>query len=105
MKNKAKSIQQKLADFPEIMPGKITKQFNVCRSKNCKCKREIDPQKHGPYYYLSFTFKGKGYTLSIPEDRVKEVEERNKNYSEFKMLIEEFIEISIQKTREYISNE
>ena len=35
--------------------GSIRVQGNRCGgSKNCKCKREINPILHGPYSYLSF---------------------------------------------------
>ena len=35
--------------------GSIRVQGNRCGgSKNCKCKREINPILHGPYPYLSF---------------------------------------------------
>ena len=42
-----------------MKPDSINEQYNVCGSPNCKCKDKKNPQKHGPYYYLSFTFKGK----------------------------------------------
>ena len=93
-----------LNEMEFIMPGKITKQYNVCKTPNCKCKREKNPIKHGPYYYLSFTFNGKGRTLSIPEDMIEEISKRNNNYKKFKELINDIVELSIEKTREEILN-
>ena len=86
------------------MPGKVTKQYNVCKTPNCKCKRKEKPVKHGPYYYLSFTFNGKGRTLSVPKDKVDEISKRNDNYRKFKELINDLLELSIQKTRDEVLN-
>lgn len=97
-------ILKKLKEIGPIMPGKVSKQYNVCKTPNCKCKRQENPIKHGPYSYLSFTFNGKGRTLSVPEDQVDEISKRNENYLEFKKLINDFIELSIQQTKDEVLN-
>jgi hypothetical protein len=100
----SKKISKILDEIGPIMPGKITKQYNVCGTPNCICKREENPIKHGPYYYLSFSFNGKGRTLSIPEDKVEEITRRNDNFVSFKKMINDYIEKSIQQTKDEVLN-
>jgi hypothetical protein len=102
MLNKIENIIKSISVLGPIMPGNITKQYNVCGKPNCKCKTGKDPIKHGPYYYLSFTFKGKGRTMNIPLDKINEIRKRNENYRKLKQLIDDLIEISIEQTREEI---
>ena len=105
MLNKIEFIIKKLSSLGPIMPGNITRQYNVCGKPKCKCKIGKDSVKHGPYYYLSFTFKGKGRTMSIPLDKIDEVSKRNENYRKLKQLIDDLIELSIEQTKEEIQND
>ena len=102
MSKEINQILKKLKELGPIMPGKISEQYNVCKTPNCICKRKDNPQKHGPYYYLSFTFNGKGRTLSVPEDKVDEITNRNENYKEFKTLTNELVQLSIQLTKDEV---
>jgi hypothetical protein len=95
MLNKINVIIKKISAVGPIMPGNITSQYNVCGKPKCKCKEEKDPIKHGPYYYLSFTFKGKGRTMNIPVDRIDEIRKRNENFKKLKQLIDDLIELSM----------
>ena len=54
---KIESIKQKIIELEEMRPGSLSKQYNVCGTPNCKCKDKEKPQKHGPYYQLSYTHK------------------------------------------------
>lgn len=89
-------IKNKIAALGYITPGSISEQYNVCGSPNCKCKDEKNPQKHGPYYYLSFTFKGKSHTEFISSDEIKKYREYIKNYKTFKELSQELIEKNLE---------
>ncbi len=102
MSKEINQILIKLKELGPIMPGKISEQYNVCKTPNCICKRKDDPIKHGPYYYLSFTFNGKGRTLSVPQDKIDEITNRNENYKEFKALTNELVELSIQLTKDEV---
>ena len=104
MSEKQKKILTRISEILDILPGKITRQYNVCGTPNCKCKRKENPEKHGPYHYLSFTFKGKGRTMGIPVEMVKEVEKRNENFKEMKSLIEQLAEISIENLKGEVSD-
>lgn len=54
-----------------VLPGGVNEQYNVCGKKNCRCKDEANPRKHGPYIQLSYTISGQSSTLRIsPKDAV-----------------------------------
>jgi hypothetical protein len=50
--------KEELSGLGNLRPGSLSTQFNVCGTPGCKCKA-APPQKHGPYYQVSFTRKGK----------------------------------------------
>ena len=79
-----------------MIPGSISKQFNVYKTPNCKCKDKIKPKKHGPYYNLSYTFQKKGTTKFIPANKVEMTKQAILNYKKFKNLVEKLIEKNIE---------
>jgi hypothetical protein len=48
-------IKQELLALGDMRPGALSEQYNVCGKPNCRCKDPRKPQKHGPYYQLSYT--------------------------------------------------
>ena len=87
-------------------PGSLSTQYNVCGNPNCACKDPVNPKKHGPYNQLSFSRKGKSSTRFIKETDLEQVQQQIRNYKKFKLLSEEWIDISIEiaKLRKKISN-
>lgn len=79
-----------------MRPGALSEQYNVCGKPNCKCKDPRRPQKHGPYYQLSYTHQGKSTTEFVKRDRLDEVRQQITNYATFKKLTEEWVELSIR---------
>jgi len=55
-------LKQEIARLGDLRPGKLSQQDNVCGKADCRCKAD-PPQKHGPYYQLSFTERGKRYSV------------------------------------------
>ena len=88
-------VKEELAGLGDLRPGSLSTQFNVCGSPNCKCKAE-PPQKHGPYFQVSFTRKGKGSTKFVKEDDLPAIREQLKNYERMKELIDKWIELSME---------
>ena len=66
-----KAIKKKLSKLGIMHPGSISTQYNVCGNPNCACKNKENPKKHGPYYQLSFSRKGKSTTRFIKEDEIE----------------------------------
>ena len=96
IENQIIDIKKKIAQIGYMKPGSISKQYNVCGSVNCKCKDKKNPIKHGPYCYLSYTFKGKSCTEFIPINKIKNVKEYIKNYKLFKELSLKLVEKNIE---------
>lgn len=99
LNNRIQKIKEKLADLGPMRPGSISKQYNVCGNPNCRCKDPVKPQKHGPYYQLSYTHKGKSTSEFIKKHRVREVTGQIKNYKEFKKLTAQWVDLSIEKAK------
>ena len=96
LKRQIKAIKKKLFDLGEMRPGSISEQYNVCGNPNCACKNKENPKKHGPYYQLSYSRKGKSTTEFIKKEKFQEVSQQLKNYKMFKKLTEEWIDLSIE---------
>lgn len=95
-KAQIKKIQLLLAEMGEMRPGSISKQYNVCGNPKCRCKDPENPKKHGPYYQLSYTHKGKSTTEFVKKENVDEAKQQIKNFREFKKLTEEWIDLSVK---------
>jgi len=90
-----KGIKKKIARLGEIRPGTLTEQYNVCGRKNCRCKDKANPQKHGPYYQLSYTRNGKSTSEFVREDDLKRVRGQLADYQKFAALKDEWVGASI----------
>jgi hypothetical protein len=84
-----------------MLPGSISRQWNVCGIKGCRCKDPVRPQKHGPYYQLSFTIAGKSSTMFLKKADIPQVRQRIKNYQMFKALNTRLIQAYIGMVRKY----
>lgn len=95
-RNRIEKIKQRLLKLGDMRPGTLSKQYNVCNKHNCKCKDKNNPKRHGPYYQLSYTRKGKSKTEFVKEVFLADVKMQVKNYELFKKLVDEMIEASIE---------
>lgn len=67
LERQIEKIKRELAQLGDLRPGSLSKQYNVCGNPNCKCKA-TPPKKHGPYYQLSSTRKGKSRTKFVRKE-------------------------------------
>ena len=98
---KVKQLTEKLANLGPMLPGSISQQWNVCGQPGCKCKDRKHPVKHGPYYQLSFTVKGKSSSLFVKKDDVGEVRKRMRCYKQFKKLSIDLIHTHVALARKH----
>ena len=84
-----------LAALGDLRPGSLSTQYNVCGSPGCKCKAD-PPVKHGPYYQVSYTRKGKSSTKFVKKEDLPEVRKQLKNYERMKLLMEKWIDLSME---------
>lgn len=82
----------------ELQPGLLTQQYNVCGSPGCRCKAD-PPQKHGPYYQLSFTRKGKSRTQFVRRHDLSLVQEQVRNYQRLKTLTDRWVALGMALSR------
>jgi len=86
-------IKRELVTIGDLRPGSLSKQYNVCGTPGCKCKA-TPPQKHGPYYQLSFSRKGKSSTRFVKKDDVPAVKKQLQNYKRLKKLVDRWIDLA-----------
>lgn len=86
-------IKRELVAIGDLRPGSLSKQYNVCGTPGCKCKA-TPPQKHGPYYQLSFSRKGKSSTRFVKKDDVSTVKKQLQNYKRLKKLVDQWIDLA-----------
>jgi hypothetical protein len=95
-------IQKIKKDIPSLgplRPGTLYESHSVCGKPGCRCRREKNPVKHGPYHYLSYTFQGKSYTEFVTKEKVKAVREEVRNYKKLIELVKRLIDYSIKLAR------
>jgi len=93
---KIERLKQQLAGLGPMHPGSLSEQYNVCGKPDCRCKDPKDPQKHGPYYHLSFTWRGKGRTRFVRSERLAEVRQKVANYKRFRELTDEWVDLMLE---------
>ena len=86
-------IKKQITQLEELRPGSLSRQYNVCGSPGCRCKA-TPPQKHGPYYHLSYTRRGKGGTRAVQKVDVPVVKAHLANYARLRTLIDQWIELA-----------
>jgi len=92
-----RAIKRDLAALADLRPGTLTRQYTVCGSLGCHCKAR-PPQKHGPYYHLSYTRHGKGGTRLIKPADVATVRAAVANYRRLKRLVDRWIDLATERS-------
>jgi hypothetical protein len=98
IEKRIQKIKKEISLIEDMRPGKLSKQFNICGNPTCKCKDIKNPQKHGPYFNLSYTFEGKSKTQFIRPEFANEIEKETNKYRRFKDLVQLWISLSIEKS-------
>src|SRR3972149_10423065 len=83
-------IKAALAELGPIHPGSISEQYNVCGTPGCACKDAKNPQKHGPYYQLSYSWRARGTTRFVRAPELKRVQAKLANYKRLRGLVAEW---------------
>jgi Family of unknown function (DUF6788) len=87
------ALKRELLQLDEFRPGSLSRQYNVCGSPGCRCKAK-PPQKHGPYYHLSYTRKGKGGTRSVNRADLPLIRTQLANYTRLRALVDRWIDLA-----------
>ena len=92
-------IKDALSSLGPVLPGSISTQWNVCGKAECRCKDPKKPQKHGPYYQLSFTVDGKSSTMFVKKADLRLLRQCSRRYRHFRKLNNELLKAYIQWAR------
>jgi hypothetical protein len=92
-------IKAGLATLGDMRPGSLSQQYNVCGKPGCRCKDSQNPQRHGPYYQLSWVHQGKSTTQFIRQPFLREVRAQLATYTKFRKLTDEWIKLALRVTQ------
>ncbi len=98
LQRRIEAIQRELAGLGPLRPGTLSQQYNVCGAAGCRCKSD-PPQKHGPYYQLSYTWHGKSRTQFVRHADLPQVRRQVANYERLRTLIDQWIDSAIELAR------
>ena len=96
LEQRIQRIKAELATLGEMRPGSLSKQYNVCGKPNCRCKDPQHPQRHGPYYQLSWVHRGKSSTQFIRPPLLPQVRVQIATYNKFRKLTEEWVNLALR---------
>ena len=96
MQDRVVRIKKELSALGDMRPGALSMQYNVCGKAGCRCKNAVEPKKHGPYYQLSYTHKGKSTTEFVKKPMVAEARRHLRAYAKFRRLTEEWVDLSLR---------
>jgi hypothetical protein len=87
IKKRIQKIKAELTAIEAMRPGSLTRQYK-------------DPKNHsGAYYQVSYTREMKSRTEYVPRPCLPEVRREIRHYKRFKILIAEWVTLSIEQSR------
>jgi hypothetical protein len=92
------TLKREIVRLGDLRPGKLSQQYNVCGKADCRCKAD-PPQKHGPYYQLSFTRSGKSSTQFVRKEDLAVVRQQLRNYQRLRKLVGRWIALGMELSR------
>jgi len=95
LQRQIEKVKLDLAALGDLRPGSLSTQYNVCGSPGCKCKAD-PPVKHGPYYQVSYTRKGKSSTKFVKKEDLPTVRKQLKNYERLRLLMDKWIDLATE---------
>ena len=95
LERQIEKAKHELVALGDLRPGSLSTQYNVCGTPGCRCKA-TPPEKHGPYYQVSFTRKGKSSSKFVKKKDLPAVRKQLKNYERMKLLTARWIELAME---------
>lgn len=92
---KIETVKRQLDKITDFRLGKLSQQYNVCGNPTCRCKAN-PPQKHGPYYQVSFTRKGKSSSRFVKEQELELVQQQLADYNTLRTLVDKWIDLGTE---------
>lgn len=95
LEDRIRRVKAKLSELGELRPGVLSEQYNVCGTPGCRCKA-TPPERHGPYYQLSWSRKRKSATRFVRRPELRAVRGQLRNYRRLQQLIDEWVDASLE---------
>ncbi len=92
-------LKQQLTQLGPMHPGSLGQQYNVCGKPDCRCKDPRQPRKQGPYYQLSFTWRGKSSSRFVRPEPVAEMRRKVARYKRFRELVNRCVDLEVERER------
>ena len=89
-------IKTQLQKQGAMRPGSLSRQYNVCGKRGCRCKDPRNPRRHGPYYQLNYVYRGKKTSQFIRREILRQVRTELASYKRFRRLTERWIGLALQ---------
>ncbi len=99
IQRRLEQLKRQLAELGPMHPGSIGEQYNVCGTPGCRCKDPRHPRKHGPYYQLSYTWRGRSSTRFLRPEQVEQMREKVANYKRFRELVNQWVDLAVERER------
>ena len=96
LEERIQRIQAELASLGDMRPGSLSQQDNVCGKAGCRCKDPQNPQRHGPYYQLSWVHRGKSTTQFIRRPFLPQVRAEIATYNRFRKLSDQWVNLALR---------
>ncbi len=100
VKQRIGEIKRELSELGPLHPGSVSEQYNICGTPGCHCKNAKNPRKHGPYYQLSYGWRGKSSSLFVRAERVRLMREKVANYKRLQELVKEWVDLEMESERQ-----
>ena len=95
LEDQISKVKEELVSLGRLRPGSLSKQYNVCGKPDCRCK-DTPPRKHGPYYQLSYSRRGKSTTRFVRRGHITVIKDELRNYKRLQKLLDKWIELEMQ---------
>ena len=92
-------LKAQLLKIGEMRPGSLSQQYTACQKPGCKCVDPINPQKHGPFYQISYTRRGKSTTQFVRPQFVPQVRKQLAAYKKFKAITDKWVELALELSK------
>jgi hypothetical protein len=99
IESQIEKVKAELLKIGDMRPGSLSQQYSACQKPGCKCVDPVNPQKHGPFYQLSYSHRGKSTTQFIRPQFVPEVRKQLAAYKKFKALTENWVALALELSK------
>src|SRR5436853_7804694 len=89
-------VKAELLKLGPMRPGSLSQQYSACQKPGCKCVDPVHPQKHGPFYQLSYTYLGKSTTQFVRPQFVTEVRKQLAAYKKFTAITQQWVTLALE---------